>query len=276
MSVWWTAALAAALLPGPSLGGDPPGKEPAERLKALRQEVDDAEAAYRKAASSYKEGDPEGPIDKLWEAYLKKSNENLPKVLELARQDPKSEAAFEALAWVANSPRNAQMPTGAEAAGLLGKYHAENPKVGPVCGMLGYYGNSQQASTLEFLRAVREKNPDRTARGQATLALARLTNNQGRYLQYRKEGDPQPLFQEAERLFAEATEKYADCPDLRQAGIRKARTLGEEAAVELFELRHLAIGKVAPEIVGEDLDGKEFKLSDYRGKVVVLDFWGNW
>lgn len=38
----------------------------------------------------------------------------------------------------------------------------------------------------------------------------------------------------------------------------------------------LAISKVAPDIVGEDIHGKAFKLSDYRGKVVVLDFWGNW
>ena len=27
---------------------------------------------------------------------------------------------------------------------------------------------------------------------------------------------------------------------------------------------------------GEDLNGVAFKLSDYRGKVVVLDFWGDW
>ncbi len=38
----------------------------------------------------------------------------------------------------------------------------------------------------------------------------------------------------------------------------------------------LDVGQVAPEIDAEDLDGKRFKLSDYRGKVVVLDFWGNW
>jgi predicted Zn finger-like uncharacterized protein len=38
----------------------------------------------------------------------------------------------------------------------------------------------------------------------------------------------------------------------------------------------LAVGNVAMEIDGEDIDGKPFKLSDYRGKVVVLDFWGNW
>ena len=36
------------------------------------------------------------------------------------------------------------------------------------------------------------------------------------------------------------------------------------------------VGDPAPEIVGEDIEGVSFKLSDYRGKVVVLDFWGHW
>jgi cytochrome oxidase Cu insertion factor (SCO1/SenC/PrrC family) len=35
----------------------------------------------------------------------------------------------------------------------------------------------------------------------------------------------------------------------------------------------LAAGTAAPDIEGEDSDGKKFKLSDYRGKVVLLDFW---
>jgi len=38
----------------------------------------------------------------------------------------------------------------------------------------------------------------------------------------------------------------------------------------------LAVGTKAPEIVGEDLEGTAFKLSDYRGKIVILDFWGQW
>jgi hypothetical protein len=38
----------------------------------------------------------------------------------------------------------------------------------------------------------------------------------------------------------------------------------------------LDIGNLAPEIEGVDLDGVPFKLSDYRGKVVLLDFWGHW
>jgi peroxiredoxin len=53
-------------------------------------------------------------------------------------------------------------------------------------------------------------------------------------------------------------------------------TLGELAERELFALRHLQPGKPAPEIGGEDIDGVKFKLSDYRGKVVLLDFWGHW
>jgi hypothetical protein len=36
------------------------------------------------------------------------------------------------------------------------------------------------------------------------------------------------------------------------------------------------LGRPAPEIVGEDTDGIPFRLSDHRGKVVVLDFWGHW
>ena len=37
-----------------------------------------------------------------------------------------------------------------------------------------------------------------------------------------------------------------------------------------------ATGMVAPDIAGLDLDGTAFKLSDYKGKVVFLDFWGDW
>ena len=37
-----------------------------------------------------------------------------------------------------------------------------------------------------------------------------------------------------------------------------------------------AVGQTAPEIKGKDLDGKPMKLSEFRGKVVVLDFWGHW
>ena len=49
----------------------------------------------------------------------------------------------------------------------------------------------------------------------------------------------------------------------------------ERSQIEPFanSLENLRIGMTAPDIADRDLDGVEFKLSDYRGKVVVLDFW---
>ena len=38
----------------------------------------------------------------------------------------------------------------------------------------------------------------------------------------------------------------------------------------------LTVGKTAPDAAGYDLQGREFKLSDYRGKVVVLAFSADW
>ena len=36
------------------------------------------------------------------------------------------------------------------------------------------------------------------------------------------------------------------------------------------------IGSPAPEFALLDLDGKTVRLSDFRGKVVILDFWATW
>ena len=56
----------------------------------------------------------------------------------------------------------------------------------------------------------------------------------------------------------------------------RRRTLGKSAAAELFVLRRLQVGMIAPEITGEGIDEKPMKLSEFRGKVVLLDFWGDW
>jgi hypothetical protein len=54
------------------------------------------------------------------------------------------------------------------------------------------------------------------------------------------------------------------------------RTWKAVAAGPLFELKNLYIGAEAPDIKGVDVDGVSFSLSDYRGKVIFLDFWGHW
>jgi hypothetical protein len=53
-------------------------------------------------------------------------------------------------------------------------------------------------------------------------------------------------------------------------------TVGEKAKSELHEIRHLVVGRQAQQIQGDDQDGKHFKLSDYRGRVVLLYFWSEY
>ena len=36
------------------------------------------------------------------------------------------------------------------------------------------------------------------------------------------------------------------------------------------------VGDKVPEVAGPDTDGVNFKLSDYKGKVILIDFWGDW
>jgi peroxiredoxin len=60
--------------------------------------------------------------------------------------------------------------------------------------------------------------------------------------------------------------------DLAEQYPNRAGLLEKQAAA----VQRLTIGKVAPEIEGPDLDGVPFRLSDYRGKVVLLVFSGDW
>ncbi len=49
-----------------------------------------------------------------------------------------------------------------------------------------------------------------------------------------------------------------------------------EFRAEVDKLRKLAVGQKAPEITGYTPDNKTVKLSDYKGKVVLVDFWASW
>jgi len=52
--------------------------------------------------------------------------------------------------------------------------------------------------------------------------------------------------------------------------------LATRAAGKIFAAENLQIGMDVPDIVGVDVDGKPLKLSDFAGKVAVINFWGFW
>ncbi len=45
---------------------------------------------------------------------------------------------------------------------------------------------------------------------------------------------------------------------------------------EMIALKPLSIGQKAPDFTSNGLDGKAIKLSDFKGKYVMLDFWASW
>jgi hypothetical protein len=77
--------------------------------------------------------------------------------------------------------------------------------------------------------------------------------------------------EELAKATAQADALYAEAAKLSE-GTEHAARLG----APIFEKQRLQVGMEAPDIVAEDVDGVAFKLSDYRGKVVMLDYWGFW
>lgn len=59
------------------------------------------------------------------------------------------------------------------------------------------------------------------------------------------------------------------------AAVRQT-TKGKAYAETIAKLKRTEIGAEAPDFVQKDPDGKAVKLSDYRGKYVLIDFWASW
>lgn len=62
----------------------------------------------------------------------------------------------------------------------------------------------------------------------------------------------------------------------KKADVGKNQIVMREHEAKEYKRAELAIGKEFPEFSFVDLDGKKRKFSEFRGKYVLLDFWGLW
>jgi hypothetical protein len=127
------------------------------------------------------------------------------------------------------------------------------------------YSTDEVSETL--LRTFLEKDSRSEVQGLAGLTLAQELKRRLEMTPAGSEATAAQVRAEIEKLLRRAADEFAD---VRLAG---GGTVGDKAQLELDDILHLAVGKVAPDIEGQDQDGYKFKLSDYRGKVVLLDFW---
>lgn len=56
----------------------------------------------------------------------------------------------------------------------------------------------------------------------------------------------------------------------------RGSTPGQEFAAKLAIAKLTAVGTLAPDFTQNDVNGKPVKLSDFRGKYVLVDFWASW
>jgi peroxiredoxin len=56
----------------------------------------------------------------------------------------------------------------------------------------------------------------------------------------------------------------------------RSSTPGQDFAARLAAAKLTAVGSLAPEFTQNDVNGKPVKLSDFRGKYVLVDFWASW
>jgi hypothetical protein len=226
------------------------------------------------------------------------------KFIDLAEKYPNDPVALKALrqacqavgstdsaainAWEINEsnfPARSDDSSPGRTVALIMHDHLLSDKIGPIVDRMRY---AYRVDYEPCLQAILEKNPHRDVQALTCLSLAQYLSDKlqmlnlsddrtelgscfeivfgEQYLPEWRGRDRAKLEKRIEALFERAASEYSDVKF-------RGSTIGETAKSELYAIHNLGVGKMAPDIVGKDQDGTPLKLSDYRGKVVLLYFW---
>ncbi|NQU23711.1 MAG: trypsin-like peptidase domain-containing protein [Candidatus Nealsonbacteria bacterium] len=250
-------------VPGSSQGPSISESVVLEQLSKYREERDEC---FRKAASL---ADRKKALEIL--ASENPNPPHLAKFRKLAEENPDTKVEFQALVTIVRlEQQHAEI---IKLAGGEPDVSQENLKWA-LSRLLEKYGAAESMGGLalelcrlpatevhEFVRGLIEKSPDNQVKGLSCVALAMALSahpiTRGRC--------EEEIIKTLERAAAEFGDiQIGDQP------------LCDLAGPMLKMRKDLAIGRTAPNITGKDSKGEEFQLSDYQGKVVLLDFWVDW
>jgi len=215
------------------------------------------------------------------------------KFLQWAEKNSAEPEAAEALAWTMALTRlSAEEDKAAE---LLIKDHMKSTKLADAAKRIpnGPWTPAREKAA----RGIAEKAADKDAQGYGAIRLMQQLRQRTILAVEKKDTGTKPSFllkpyegsadamasleksdidkivTEADDLAKKIKDNHAKLP------IGGNYTVGELSTRVLLGLRNatnLAIGKEAPNFECMNIDGKKNKLSDYRGKVVVVDIWATW
>ncbi len=294
------AAVVVLIAAADARSGDDPSRGatsgPRGRLEAVKAGYMDARGRFQREYRAAKAGD----IESILGRYLAAIDRAAADAMKLARDHAGEPVAVDALRLVVTVEQAGHLrdrrptPLSDEALRILRRDHVQAQGMGTFCieAMLLEPHNPAYES---LIRAVIDGHPRREDRGLASFTLAELRQCQAQEIRVLRDKpeilrsieairgrelmerflakDPEALDAEADTLLKRVIADFGEIP--LPDGSRY-QTIADYAGAELRGRHELAIGKPAPEIEGCDYEGKPFRLSDYRGKIVLLTFSGNW
>jgi hypothetical protein len=222
---------------------------PDDTLAKLKQEVKAKSASYRRAYQAAKSSQQRALLSK--QEHPEEIYEL--RFMDFAKKHPKTSAARRALMWVSQRGYG-QSHKAIEA--LVTEF-SKDPAIHEAFAGVYYHPDARG-----FYDKILSQSPHKKVQALATYWLARALSDMSDYS--RLSGDDH---KKALTLLGKAKGEFQEL---------LTATKRQHLNQYLFKLKYLQIGHVAPDIKGQDVDGRSFKLSDYRGKVVMLVFWGDW
>ncbi|QEH34824.1 Thiol-disulfide oxidoreductase ResA [Aquisphaera giovannonii] len=263
-----TLALA-ALLPADAPDQAKAPAPPSAGFAALEKEYQAAEAAFLKVSRErYAKATAEKkrfyiPFSETPPARL------AARYLEFAEKNPADPSAFDALARAISGSYENHDVRHRTLERLRASYLAD-PRMKRLVGPLVI---SQDDETERFVYELIARCPDRDVRVLAYKVLIKKAEN---------------AIEIAARLRADSAARADVEANEGKAYLEAALARGDRSKADLENFRKIAreeygdripdlsVGKPAPDLIGRTLDGRDAKISDYRGKVVVLDIWATW
>jgi thiol-disulfide isomerase/thioredoxin len=249
-----------------------PGDSPAARAAKLADRKKKFDEEYKELADKLRKATSQEEARAAQSEMRELTLLTAEKVLTIAEGDPKDEVGFDAAAFILQmaGKTGTSGPEIEKAVAIVAEHHVNNPKVKEFLIPAIQMG----AAGEKLLKAVSEKSTDKNTQGLALFLRGYMIAQK---IDDEEDDKKVPLLAKQATDLIEQAVKLA--PDAKLGVSPNAPTIKTQAASELESLKaiaNLAVGKPAPEVASKLLDGKDVKLSDYKGKVVLLDMWATW
>ncbi len=161
---------------------------------------------------------------------------------------------------VTTSPNGSSAPTFAKENDAIRKAietsHFHSSKLSPICMALAA---NQDPRSLAILEKIQAGHPDKKIQGVAALGAA---------IQLKTIGDDPELMKKRLTYLRKAIIQSSDAEI-------NGTTVAKIAEDELYIIRYLTKGRVAPDLAGVDSANRPLSLADNKGKVIILLFWSS-